>query len=150
MTPEEEAPNKLTWYKQQLRIPWVYVDRQAIQIVSEVFLFEPISIIGVNPNGKTWVQLRLISSIKEAKDFIKAEIQKELDSSYFTNNITYLTPQGVVRSLRYGLLAKNIREYIQEGFTHLGFSLGIDICNPPSFYSRNKLGLWKPVRPVNF
>lgn len=142
--PRQDGLNKLIWQGRCLTIPWVYIDRKKLDFRVNGFEHMPQKIIGVDNVNQYWIQVALFSLIDQAKKFIQGEIANDINSMQAWNAVTYLTAEGFVRYLHYGLLPTDVRGYLSRGYTHLGFGPAIDTLRSKPFYARNHLGIWRP------
>lgn len=136
--------NKLTWQNRCFTIPWVYIDRNKLDIKANGLEHKTQKIIGVDNVNQYWIQVALFSLIDQAKKFIQDEIVSDVNSMQTWNAVTYLTAEGFARYLHYGLLPMDVRGYLSRGYTHLGFGPAIDTLKSKPFYTRNHLGIWRP------
>lgn len=148
-SPHEE----LLWQDKCLTIPNVNLSKDFIKLHRNRSGKVVARIIGVGECEEKWILARLSSSVDEAKQFIKEEIDNDLRSMYTQNGQCYLNVEGFAQYLRYGLLPKDVRDYLKEGITHLGLGPGIIALKEGKyrkFYMDNLLGIWRPLQDINF
>lgn len=139
---KRQGLNELIWQNQILKIPWIYIDRK------KAYLQDGRKIIGFDEQLQSWIQVYRFNSIPQAKQFISQEIEIDLNSMESRDGLGYLTPEGFARYLRWGLLQTDVRDYLINGFTHLGFGPAIGILANQPVYLRNKLGIWRPFKEL--
>lgn len=139
------VPNMLSFDNKNLKIPWIYIDRNRIDLEIGKSKFTNVAIIGIDDLDNYWIQVKLFSSIIQAKKYIKDEILNDMNSMQSINGKTYINPTGFLQYLRCGLLPEDVRDYLSKGHTHLGFGPGINISKSKPFYALNQFGIWRPT-----
>lgn len=143
----DNLPNELVWEKSLLEIPWVFISRNDMKIVGSN---RHLKAVGQDDARRNWIQVGSFGSLWEAKSFITGEISLDLSSMEAQNGVLYLTPEGFLRCLRYGLLPDDVRDYLKSGITHLGFGPAIKIAERRLLNYPHHLGVWRPYQKLFF
>lgn len=152
--PNSDFPlEEILWQKKHLVIPRVKLSKDFVRLHRSRSGVTTARIFGVDECHEKWILVRLSTLVDEAKQFIREEIEQDLDSMFPSNGQSCLTMAGLARYLGHGLLPKDIRVYLKEGITHLGLGIGIIAIKRGrygKFYMDDLLGIWRPLQDINF